>query len=127
MNKIPSTLWIARALIYLNAIIWVGVGLANILLYPRTPQSHWSILLFAAGMIAYGAILAATGILLGRWKYSYPLAAGLMVLTVLLFFIDDFGLNDLLAMLPALAALVFLAARRKALSAWAIPEAARIE
>ncbi len=129
MSQYKTTLWIARALIFLNALVWIGVGLANIILYPRIEPSTGWILVFAAGFILFGTVLAASAALLGRWRTraSYYLASGLMALTVILFIFDDFGWIDLLAMLPALMALGFLVANRKKLTGPALLPASHPE
>lgn len=111
-----SALWIARALIFLNALIWLGVGIATIIQNPLTRDAPAWVPVLSAAFVAYGLVLAASGWLLGRWRMGYILAAGLMILTVILFIFDDFGWVDLVSMLPALAAAVYLLANRRSLS-----------
>lgn len=119
MNQHKAIRWLTQGLMLLNAIIWAGVGIASLLLTLNISGSAgWSIV-YTAGFVLYGLVLVLAALALGRWpgKATWRAALGLMLLTIVLFLFDDFGLADLLAMLPALAAAAVLVFCRRQLVA----------
>jgi lysylphosphatidylglycerol synthetase-like protein (DUF2156 family) len=116
MDKKTLHLRAAQILIYLNALVWVIVGVAALIRSPEAsaPLSAW-LLVVGLGAIAYGALLAAAGVYLRRGRKAYTLALGLIILSIILVFFDDVGWADLLGLVPALIAAVFLLVERKTL------------
>lgn len=118
MRQHAGILHTAQVLIFLNALIWIGVGVANLILFPGQNVPPFWRLAIVAGFMIYGLVLGAAGLAVGRWqgRTAWGVAFGLMLLTILLFLFDDFGLADLLSMLPALVTAVYLFIYRRQLS-----------
>lgn len=110
MNHDKKVMRISQGLIFLNALIWIIAGIAGLLrskLIPGIPS--WIIVVMSIGMMGYGAILFGLGIGLGtRKRFFYYASLAMIALSVILPVFDDFGLADLLAVIPAAATMVYL-------------------
>ncbi|MDX1615095.1 MAG: hypothetical protein R3300_12355 [Candidatus Promineifilaceae bacterium] len=88
----------ARFLFYLNAVIWVALGLAT--LGRETEQLSAAVIILAMLMASNGAIMAWLG-----WRLPYPrrrsyyAALAWLFLNVLLTVTDEFGLLDALTLI----------------------------
>jgi hypothetical protein len=110
MDNNHKVMRIGQGLIYLNALIWLVAGVA-IFLRPRINPTipSWTITVMAILMLGYGVILFRLGIgLRTRNKFIYYAVLAVIALSVILPIFDDFGLADLLAVIPAIIAFVFL-------------------
>jgi len=110
VNHDKKVMRISQGLIFLNALIWIIAGIAGLLrskLIPGIPS--WIIVVMSIGMMGYGAILFGLGIGLGtRKRFFYYASLAMIALSVILPVFDDFGLADLLAVIPAAATMVYL-------------------
>jgi hypothetical protein len=119
MDNNQKMMRISQVLIYVNALIWLVAGVA---IFFRTRINHaipsWIFIGMAILMLGYGVILLVLGIGLGtRKKFIYYAALVLIALSVILPIFDDFGLADLLAVIPAIFAVVYLSIYKKILLA----------
>jgi len=99
-----------QGLLIVNAAIWVGVGVAWLLRHDGAMAlPPWLVWGLGLAMLSYGALLLAVGIQLRLKKRRIHLAAVLLIsMAIIGGMFDDLGLADLLGMLPALAALIYL-------------------
>jgi hypothetical protein len=114
MDNNQKGIRIGQALIYLNALIWMVAGVA-IFFRPRMNLNipSWIFIGMAILMLGYGMILIGLGIGLGTRKRFFYIAALLMIaLSVILPIFDDFGLADLLVVIPAAITLIYLVYNR---------------
>jgi hypothetical protein len=114
MDNNQKGIRIGQVLIYLNALIWMIAGVA-IFFRPRMNLNipSWIFIGMAILMLGYGMILIGLGIGLGTRKRFFYVAALLMItLSVILPIFDDFGLADLLAVIPAAITLIYLVYNR---------------
>lgn len=118
MDRKALLLRITKFLVILNALAWAIVGVAALVRSGRyTPPMDIYMGIIGLGSIAFGLLLAAAAIALrvGSRKL-YFLILGLMILSVILPVFDDFGWADLIGLLPALAAAVFMLVEKKTLT-----------
>ena len=101
---------IGQAIFIINALAWVLAGAAMLFRYRAAPPvPFWFVGLLSVGMLVYGGLLAVLAFYLPkRRRIVYMAAVAVMVLSIILPIFDDFGLADLLAVLPAVAALIVL-------------------
>jgi hypothetical protein len=115
MDNNQKVMRISQVLIYINALIWLVAGVA-IFFRPRINHAipSWIFIGMAILMLGYGMILIGLGIGLGtRKRFFYDAVLGMIALSVILPIFDDFGWADLLAVIPAVITLVFLAINKK--------------
>jgi hypothetical protein len=101
---------IGQVLIYLNALIWMVAGVAGFFLRRMNLNiPSWIFIGMAILMLGYGVMLIGLGIGLGtRKKFFYYAVLVMIALSVILPIFDDFGLADLLAVIPAIITLIYL-------------------
>jgi hypothetical protein len=110
MENNQKVMRIGQVLIYVNALIWLVAGVA-IFFRPRINPAipSWIFIGMAILMLGYGVILVGVGIGLGtRNKFIYYAAMVMLALSVILPIFDDFGLADLLAIIPPTVTLIYL-------------------
>jgi len=114
MENNQKMMRISQGLMYLNALIWMVAGVAGFFLR-RINQKipSWIFIGMAILMLGYGVILIGLGIALGTRKKFFLYASVVMIaLSVILPIFDDFGLADLLAVIPAAVTLIYLVYKR---------------
>lgn len=118
MKNDKLVVWIGQGLLFLNALLWLVVGFAGIFrINSRTNVPIWVILVISGGMIVYGSILLLLGILLRlRRRLYYFSAVILLGVSIILPLFDDFGLADMIAVVPAICALIFLLFKKRILT-----------
>ena len=110
MENNKKVMRISQGLMYLNALIWLVAGVA-IFFRPRINPviPSWIFIGMAVLMLGYGGILIGLGFGLGtRNKFFYYASTIMVALSVILPIFDDFGLADLLAVIPAAVTLIYL-------------------
>lgn len=115
MKRAKMVVWIGQGLLFLNALLWLVVGIAGIFLIdPNSKAPFWVLVIISVGMIVYGAILVLLGFLLRlRRRLYYFTAVILLVISILLPLFDDFGLADMIAVVPAICALIYLLFKKR--------------
>ena len=114
MENNQKVMRISQGLMYFNALIWLVAGVA-IFFRPRMNPTipSWIFTIMAILMLGYGVVLVGLGIGLGTRKNFFYYASVVMItLSVILPIFDDFGLADLLAVIPAAATLIYLIYKR---------------
>ena len=114
MDNNLKVIRIGQGLIFFNALIWLVAGVA-IFFRPRMNPTipSWIFIGMAILMLGYGVILIGLGIALGTRKKFFLYASVVMIaLSVILPIFDDFGLADLLAVIPAAVTLIYLVYKR---------------
>jgi hypothetical protein len=114
MENNQKVMRISQGLMYFNALIWLVAGVA-IFFRPRMNPTipSWIFIGMAILMLGYGLILIGLGIALGtRKKFFLYASVGMIALSVILPIFDDFGLADLLAVIPAAVTLIYLIYKR---------------
>ena len=114
MENNQKVMRISQVLIYINALIWLVAGVA-IFFRPRINHAipSWIFIGMAILMLGYGVILIGLGIALGtRKKFFFYASVVMIALSVILPIFDDFGLADLLAVIPAAVTLIYLIYKR---------------
>jgi hypothetical protein len=110
MPKPPLPVTIARLLIALNALIWLGFGLIVASgAHPAVPDSAFLRWIMAIGGLLAGAVLAMLALLLDRprrWVYMASLTA--LAVLAALSIADQVGLADLAVLALELAAIACL-------------------
>jgi len=110
MSRLPLAVTIARLLIGLNALIWLGFGLIVAGgAHPAVPHSAVLRWIMAIGGLLAGAALAGLALLLGRprrWVYLISLTA--LAVLAALSITDQVGLVDLAVLALELAAIACL-------------------
>lgn len=110
MENNQKVMRICQGLMYFNALIWLVAGVA-IFFRPRMNPviPSWIFIGMAILMLGYGVILIGLGIALGtRKKFLFYASVVMIALSVILPIFDDFGLADLLAVIPAAVTLIYL-------------------
>jgi hypothetical protein len=101
------------ALVYLNAAIWLGLGLLVALdLHPAVPEEpiiRWGMAILS---LLTGGLMIALYLVSHRWRPAYFLLLGMFVVISFLAFADDFGVVDLAALIINLLAVALLIANR---------------
>jgi hypothetical protein len=119
VTKPPHPVTIARLLIALNALIWLGFGLILASgAHPAVPDSAFLRWIMVIGGLLAGAALAVLALLLGRprrWVYLVSLTA--LAVLAALSIADQVGLADLAVLALELAAIACLLRGR----AWFTP------
>ena len=114
MENNQKVMKISQGLMYFNALIWLIAGVA-IFFRPRMNPTipSWIFTLMAILMLGYGVVLIGLGIALGTRKKFFLYASVVMIaLSIILPIFDDFGLADLLAVIPATVTLIYLIYKR---------------
>ena len=109
MENNQKVMRISQGLMYFNALIWMVAGVA-IFFRPRMNLNipSWIFIGMAILMLGYGVILIGLGIALGtRKKFFFYASVAMIALSVILPIFDDFGLADLLAVIPAAVTLIY--------------------
>lgn len=110
MSKQPLSVIIAILFIFINALVWLVFGLIILTgAHPSLPDDA----LIKSGMAILALILAGLlsvlGFLIGkRNRSAFMITAGLLFITTLLGFFDDFGWIDLAFMVINLIPLMLL-------------------
>jgi hypothetical protein len=113
----------AQALFFLNAAIWMVLGIVSIYRIPsRSPEQvsiAWvvAMLMFgnAAAMLLSGVVIARPG------RFGYAFALAVLGINILLTFTDQVGALDLFTLLIDMLLLVLLIIARKGIKQTANP------
>jgi hypothetical protein len=115
MNNSKLVIRIGQVLLFLNALLWIVAGASYIFrVNPSDSAPFWMILVVGLGMLVYGGILVLMGLLLAqkRKAYFYTTVA-LLGLSIILPVFDQFGLADLIALVPVICAFIYLLFKRQ--------------
>jgi hypothetical protein len=100
----------ARALFFLNALVWFAFGVASLWRMDETTETGQSVTVII-GVLMFGnagaMLLAGLG-LRRRQRLFYLFALGVLVVNILLTFTDQFGLFDFLTLLLDLGLVTIL-------------------
>ncbi len=115
MDNTKKVIRIGQGLVIFNALIWLVVGVAYLMRAGQLPGvPYWVILVMSIGMLGFGAILFGLGIgLATRRRFFFYAALSMLALSVILPIFDDFGLADLLAVLPAVGTVIYLSINKR--------------
>jgi hypothetical protein len=115
MDNTKKVVQISQGLVIFNALIWLVIGIAYLVRAGQLPGiPYWVILVMSIGMLGFGAILIGLGIgLATRRRFFFYAALTMIALSVILPIFDDFGLADLLAVLPAVGTVIYLSINKK--------------
>lgn len=104
-DSCPRAVRLARSLFYVNAATWLGLAVVSLLRLSGRSGPALTPLIVATLMAGNAAAMALAGILLGRpRKHWYLAALALLAVNILLTFTDQFGLLDFLTLIVDLAA-----------------------
>jgi len=111
----------AQILLYINAAIWIVLGIATLLRMSQTnPESPFLLWIIAILMAGNASMMLLSGWGLGTGhRLFYYLALIVMAVNIILTFTDQFGLLDFLTLVIDLAILALLIACRKRSSQFA--------
>jgi hypothetical protein len=119
MSTIPTgktfkSMRAAQILLYINAAIWIFLGIATLLRMSQTnPESLFMLWIIAILMAGNAGMMLLSGWGLGTGRrLFYYLALAVMAINIILTFTDQFGLLDLLTLGIDLAILGLLIASR---------------
>lgn len=109
-DSYPASVKVLLWLILLDAILWLVVGVAYLIRYWDSSHTPLFIVIILAVLMVIGAgiLLVVRCGLIRRPRIFFYLAIVLFSITAVLFFTDDFGLSDLLALLLNMLILVLL-------------------
>lgn len=110
MDNSKITIRIGQGLVILNGLVWIVAGIASLIRINQVAGTPtWILLVLSIGMLSYGVILIGLGIALAsRRRFFFYASLALVALSIILPIFDDFGLADLLAVLPSVVAVIFL-------------------
>ena len=97
-------------LILLDAVLWLVVGVSYLIRYWNSSYTPRFMVIILAALMVYGSVV----LVVVRWglihrpRIFFYLAVVFFTITAVLFFTDDFGLSDLLALLLNILILVLL-------------------
>ena len=108
----------AQVLLYINAAIWLILGIATLLrVSQNNPESTFSLWIIAILMAGNAGMMFLCGWGLGTGhRLVYYLALAVMAVNILLTFTDQFGLLDFLTLVIDLAILALLISSRRRIS-----------
>jgi hypothetical protein len=112
--KILDTIRAAQALFFLDAAIWVALGITSLLRVSRGPTSIMTAIIIGIMMFGNAGAMVVCGVGLGTKRLGfYYLALAVLLVNIVLTFTDQVGLLDILTFLLDLALLVLLIATGK--------------
>ena len=105
----------AQVLLYINAAIWLILGIATLLrVSQNNPESTFSLWIISILMAGNAGMMLLCGWGLGTGhRLFYYLALAVMAVNILLTFTDQFGLLDFLTLVIDLAILALLISSRQ--------------
>jgi len=108
----------AQVLLYINAAVWLILGILTLLrVSQNNPESTFALWIIAILMAGNAGMMLLCGWGLGTdHRLFYYLALAVMAVNILLTFTDQFGLLDFLTLVIDLAILAFLVADRRSKS-----------
>lgn len=115
MKKIPISVKITSAFLILNAVIWLGFGIAVFFrIHPALPDNPmWVVIMGVLAFAAAVVFILMNLFLRKRWKpalfFTLIFLFGVMLLT----FADDFGTSDLIYVVVVLVPAILLLVDRK--------------
>jgi hypothetical protein len=104
---------IARVLLFLNAGIWVALGIASLSRVSHSPTSVITAIVIGILMFGNAGAMVVSGLGLGKWRGFYYLALAVLLVNIVLTFTDQVGLLDILTFLLDLVILGLLIVARK--------------
>lgn len=91
-TKTPLMVRIARALFFLNALIWMVFGVAGLV---RVTDGYRGQAVIAAMMFGNALLMLVSGLWIGKSrKVSFFFALAVLAINIILTFTDEFGLYD---------------------------------
>jgi hypothetical protein len=114
MKDRPSLVTAALALVLVNALIWLVLGVIVAAdLHPGLPNLSFIRVIMSGLSFAASGVLVMLFVFLGRRnRPAYFLACGALFISALLTIFDDFGWSDLIVELITLAPLMLLIKER---------------
>jgi hypothetical protein len=114
MDNQKLVIRIGQVLLFLNALLWLVAGTSYVFrLTPSGNAPMWMALVVGIGMLIYGGILVYLGFLLAqKRKFYFYSTVILLGLSIVLPVFDDFGMADLIALVPAICAFIYLLFKR---------------
>jgi hypothetical protein len=110
-----SSIRIAQILLYINAVIWLVLGIFTLLrLSQYYPESIFAVWIITILMVGNAGMMLLCGWGLGTGhRLFYYLALTVLAVNIILTFTDQFGLLDFLTLLIDLTILALLIAGRQ--------------
>lgn len=110
-----DTVQAAQILFFLNALIWIALGIVGLLrLSQRGPISAGTALIIAIMMFGNAGAMVVSGVGLGTKRRGfYFLALAVLLVNIVLTFTDQVGLLDILTFVLDLVLLILLIVTRK--------------
>ena len=106
--KTPDAVRAARVLFFVDATIWVVLGITSLLNVERGPTSIMTAIVIGVLMFGNAGAMVVSGFGLGKWRGFYYLALAVLLVNIVLTFTDQVGLLDILTFLLDLALLMLL-------------------
>ena len=106
--KSPDAVRAARVLFFVDATIWVVLGITSLLNVARGPTSIMTAIVIGVLMFCNAGAMVLSGFGLGKWRGFYYLALAVLLVNIVLTFTDQVGLLDILTFLLDLALLMLL-------------------
>ena len=114
-SKLPNLITAAQSLFYLNAIIWLAIGVASLIRMSNdSPELVVIMGVIAALMFGNAAAMVWSGFGLGKGgKYYYFVALAVISINIILTVTDEFGIYDLITLVIDMIIFGILIAIRK--------------
>ena len=101
MKNVSMSVRAAQILFFLNAAIWLVLGIISLFRIPHNGQGQYLVPIII-GILMFGnaGAMALCGILLGKQRRSFLyLAVGVLAINILLTITDQFGVLDLITLI----------------------------
>ena len=108
-----DTVRVAQILFFLDAAIWIALGITSLLNVARGSTSIMTAIVIGVLMFGNAGAMVLSGFGLGKWRGFYYLALAVLLVNIVLTFTDQVGSLDILTFLLDLALLVLLIATGK--------------
>ncbi|MFN2111081.1 MAG: hypothetical protein ACK2UI_15610 [Anaerolineae bacterium] len=103
-----DTVRVAQILFFLDAAIWIALGITSLLNVARGSTSIMTAIVIGVLMFGNAGAMVLSGFGLGKWRGFYYLALAVLLVNIVLTFTDQVGLLDILTFLLDLALLMLL-------------------
>ena len=103
-----DTVRVAQILFFLDAAIWIALGITSLLNVARGSTSIMTAIVIGVLMFGNAGAMVVSGFGLGKWRGFYYLALAVLLVNIVLTFTDQVGLLDILTFLLDLALLMLL-------------------
>ena len=103
----------ARVLFFLDAAIWLALGITSLFRVSRGPTTMITAIVIGVLMFGNAGAMMVSGFGLGKWRGFYYLALAVLLVNIVLTFTDQVGLLDILTFALDLVLLILLIVARK--------------